>query len=248
MPGARRRFFVEPDAVNGTTVKLKGDMAHRLARVLRLHRDDQILLAAGGPVEYLVRLETVMPSGITGVVVSEQPAPAEATTEVTVYLSLIRPNRFDFALEKCTEIGVAGFVPVINARSQMHDEAKAARAERWQKVIVEAAEQCGRGRLPTIAKPVAFEEAIRDAPGLKLVPWEEERDQKLADCLRSLKKKPAAVSIFIGPEGGYTQEEVSLVRNAQATIVTLGRRVLRAETAAVVASGIILHELDNPKK
>jgi 16S rRNA (uracil1498-N3)-methyltransferase len=244
MPDARRRFFVDPGAITGTNVKLKGDIAHRLARVLRLHRDDHVLLASGGPVEHLVRLETVTPAAVTGVVVSEQSAPAEATTEVTLYLSLIRPNRFDFALEKCTEIGVAAFVPVISARSQFHDEAKAARADRWQSVIVEAAEQCGRGRLPVVSKPMQFEEAIRTAPGLKLVPWEEERTQKLSDTLRALKKKPVAVSIFIGPEGGYTPEEISLAGNAQATLVTLGRRVLRTETAAVVASGIVLHELD----
>lgn len=247
MADERRRFFVEPAVVHGTSVKLKGDMAHRLARVLRLHRDDHILLASGGPVEYLVRLETVSPSGITGIVIGEQTSPSEASVEVTVYLSLIRPARFDFALEKCTEIGAARFVPVISARSQMHDEPKAGRTERWQRVIVEAAEQCGRGRLPAISKAVNFDEAVRTAPGLKLVPWEEERDQRLGAYLRTLKKKPKEVSIFIGPEGGYTPEEMGLARNAGATLVTLGRRVLRSETAAALATGIVLHELDAAK-
>ncbi|MEK7247882.1 MAG: RsmE family RNA methyltransferase, partial [Chloroflexota bacterium] len=107
-----------------------------------------------------------------------------------------------------------------------------------------AAEQCGLGRLPTIGETLSFEQAIRSAPGLKLVPWEDEREQRLGDYLRSLHEPPAAVSLFIGPEGGWNQSEVELARECGAALVTLGRRVMRAETAAIVAVGIVLHELD----
>lgn len=244
MSDERRRFFVDAKVLGDSSVKLTGDLAHRLARVLRLHRDDEVLLTAGGAMEYRVRLQTVSPSGITGIVVGEHPTPKEATVSVNVYLSLLRPNRFDFALEKCTEIGVTRFVPVINARSQLHDEAKAARADRWRRVVVEAAEQCGRGHLPTVDAPMPFNKAISSAPGLKVVPWEEEREQRLGPYIRKLKERPGEVSIFIGPEGGYTSEEVALVNAYDAVLVTLGRRVMRAETAATVASAIVLHELD----
>jgi 16S rRNA (uracil1498-N3)-methyltransferase len=239
-----RRFFVSPDVLRARNVTITGDLARRLARVLRLRRGDTVVLTAGGPREYVVRFDGVSANAITGVVIDERAAPAEAAAEVVLYQSLIRPNRFDIALEKGTEIGVARFVPVIAARSQVTEETSSGRAERWRRLIVEAAEQCGRGRLPPVDEPMSFEDALRTAPGLKIVPWEDERRARLAAYLHSLPERPHSVSVFIGPEGGYTEEEVALARESGAALVTLGRRVMRSETAAVVACGIILHELD----
>ena len=240
-----RRFFVDASVLRARNVTITGDLAHRLARVLRLRRGDEVVLTSGGPREYVVRLDGVSANAITGVVTGERASPAEAAIEVVLYQSLIRPNRFDLALEKGTEIGVARFVPVVNARSQVTEEASSARSERWRRLIVEAAEQCGRGRLPTVGDPQSFDEAIRTAPGLKIVPWEDERNARLSSYLHSLPERPRAVSVFIGPEGGYTDEEVALARESGAALLTLGRRVLRSETAAIVACGIVLHELDH---
>jgi 16S rRNA (uracil1498-N3)-methyltransferase len=134
---------------------------------------------------------------------------------------------------------------VINARTQVQaEETSTGRAERWRRVIVEAAEQCGRGRLPVVEQPMTFDDAVRTAPGLKILPWEEERTSRLGHYLRSLSSRPETVSVFIGPEGGYTLEEIAVARDAGAALVTLGRRVMRSETAAVIACGVILHELD----
>ncbi|MEO6196852.1 MAG: RsmE family RNA methyltransferase, partial [Dehalococcoidia bacterium] len=239
-----RRFFVDPALLGGTQVTITGDLAHRLARVLRYRPGDQIVLTSGAVTEYVVRLETASPRSVTGTIVGERPSPAEPSVEVILYQSLIRPNRFDFALEKCTEIGVSRFVPVINERTQIQEEPGAKRADRWRRIIIEAAEQCGRGRLPTVDPPQPFADALRTAPGLTLVPWEDERTTPLAACVRSLPERPATISVFIGPEGGYTNEEITVAGGAGAVLVTLGRRVLRSETAATVACGIILHELD----
>lgn len=238
-----RRFFVDT-APGGGEVTLTGDLAHRLVRVLRYRPGDQFILATGAPMEHVVRVEAATPRSITLNIVGERPAPTEPSVDVTLYQSLIRANRFDFAIEKCTEIGVARFVPVINERTQVQEEAGSSRAERWRRIIVEAAEQCGRGRLPDIGQPVAFAEALASAPGLKVVPWEDERTTRLADHLRSVSPGPRSVSVFIGPEGGYTEAEIEAARAAGAVLVTLGRRVLRSETAAAVACGIVLHELD----
>lgn len=240
-----RRFFVDADVLGGEQVVIGGDLAHRLARVLRYRAGDQVVLTSGEAREYVVRLDAISPKSVQGTVVSERAAPEEPSVEVVLYQSLVRPNRFDFALEKGTEIGVARFVPVICERTQVQEEPGAGRAERWRRVIVEAAEQCGRGRLPEVGPTLTFTEALRDAPGTRIVPWEGERAMGLGAYLRSLPEDPAAVSIFIGPEGGYTDEEVALVRESGAALVTLGRRVLRSETAATVTCGIVLHELDS---
>ncbi len=239
-----RRFFIEPAVLGGGDIAVTGDLAHRLAKVLRYRKGDSLVLTAGGETEYIVRLEAVSAKGVTGTVTGERPAPVEATVEVVVYQSLIRANRFALVLEKGTEIGVARVMPIIAARTQVHEEPSKARAERWQRLITEAAEQCGRGRLPTIGETLPFEQAVRAAPGLKLMPYESERTLRLGEYLRSLDTRPTTISLFIGPEGGWEESEVALARECGALLVTLGRRVMRSETAAVVAAGIVLHEVD----
>jgi 16S rRNA (uracil1498-N3)-methyltransferase len=239
-----RRFFVDEKLLRAKNVTLTGDLAHRLAKVLRYKRGDMIVLAGGGAKDFVVQLAAVSSNAVTGVVTGEQAPPREPTIEVVLYQSLIRANRFDWVLEKGTEIGVSRFVPVIATRVQLQLEEGAARAERWHRLIVEAAEQCGRGKLPAIEAPVSFEEALRTARGLKLMPWEDEREARLGEHLRSLDERPHAVSVFIGPEGGYEASEVEMARKSGATLVTLGHQVMRAETAAIVACGIVLHELD----
>lgn len=238
-----RRFFVPEGTLGGDEVRLGGDLARRLARVLRLRRGDRIVLTEGGAREFEVELTEVSARVVAGTVVGERQSPSEPRVEVVLYQSLIRPNRFDFVLEKGTELGVARFVPVINRRSQI-DEASSARAERWQRLVTEAAEQCGRGRLPEIGSPLAFEIALADAHGPLIVPYEAERANRLADQLQAIERAPRTINLFIGPEGGYTNEEVALAREAGATLVTLGRQVLRSETAGIVAAAIVLHTLD----
>ncbi len=240
-----RRFFVDASVLKARNVSLSGDLAHRLAKVLRYKRGDSVILAGSGENDYVVQLTAVSANAVAGLITGEQPAPHEASVEVVLYQSMIRANRFDFVLEKGTEAGVARFVPVMATRTQLQmDETGPARADRWRRLITEAAEQCGRGRLPAVEPSQSFEDAVRTAPGLKLVPWEGEREQRLGDYLRSLKEKPRAVSVFIGPEGGYEPSEIELAKASGAVLVTLGRRVMRAETAAIIAAGIILHELD----
>jgi len=243
MPDAPRRFFVPAGTLKSGNITLSGDLAHRLARVLRLRRGDRVVLTEGGEREFEVELTDVNANSVKGVVTGDRPSPPEPAIEVVLYQSLIRPSRFDIALEKGTELGVARFVPVINSRSQI-DEASRGRAERWGRLVVEAAEQCGRGRLPAIDSPLPFEKALAGAPGLLVVPYEAEHENRLADYLRALPERPRTVSLFIGPEGGYSDEEIALARESGAALTTLGRQVLRSETAAVVAAAIVLHTLD----
>jgi 16S rRNA (uracil1498-N3)-methyltransferase len=244
---ALRRFFVPPAVVRARNVTLGPDLARRLGRVLRLRRGDRIVLSAGGRRDYVVQLASVSPHGLTGVVVGEREAPAEPSVELVLYQSLIRPNRFDLVLEKGTEIGVSRFVPLITARSQNQvEEPSAARAERWQRIVTEAAEQSGRGRVPAVESPQTFGEALPQSPGLRLLPYEEEHSsggRSLGDYLRGLRERPQVVSVFIGPEGGFEPEEVELARREGAAVVTLGPRVLRSETAGIVAPAIVLEAL-----
>jgi 16S rRNA (uracil1498-N3)-methyltransferase len=240
-----RRFFVPKGSLRARNVTLGPELAHRLGRVLRLRRGDHIILTEGGAREYEVQLTAVSPYAATAVVVRELRAPQEPDVTLTLYQSLIRAHRFDLVLEKGTEIGVARFVPMIAARSQVqgNDEPSSAKSDRWDRIVVEAAEQCGRGRVPRIDQPLSFEEAVRRARGTLVLPYESERKQSLGRYLRALSPRPNAVSLFIGPEGGFEEHEVALAREAGAAIVSLGARIMRAETAAIVACALTLEAL-----
>jgi 16S rRNA (uracil1498-N3)-methyltransferase len=245
MPEPLRRFFVPPGSVRARHVTLGAEMAHRLGRVLRLRVGDHVVLTEGGAHEYEVQITAVSGNALTANVVAERPPPHEPDMEIVLYQSLIRANRFDLVLEKGTEIGVSRFVPITAARSivQGNGEPSSARAERWSRLVTEAAEQCGRGRLPRIEAPMALEDAARGAQGLKLVPYEEERAVRLTAHLRRLTVRPRQVSLLIGPEGGFDPSEIDLARENGWTSVSLGPRVMRSETAGIIASALALDAL-----
>jgi 16S rRNA (uracil1498-N3)-methyltransferase len=245
MPDPLRRFFVPRGSLRARHVTLGPELAHRLGRVLRLRAGDHVILTEGGAHEYEVQITAVSGNALTANVVRERTPPPEPGVELVLYQSLIRANRFDFVLEKGTEIGVSRFVPVTAARSivQGNGEPSNARSERWSRLITEAAEQCGRGRLPAVDAPVTVEEALRSAQGLKLVPYEEERRLRLTAHLRKLTARPERVSLLIGPEGGFEPSEIGMAREHGWTTVSLGSRVMRAETAGIVASALVLDAL-----
>ena len=174
-----------------------------------------------------MELTAVSPRAATAAVVAERPSPPEPSLELVLYQSLIRPQRFELVLEKGTELGVSRFV----------------RLQRWRRIVTEAAEQSGRGRVPAIDPPSLFEDAVRSAPGLLLLPWEGERSRSLRSYLRSLGDRPLAASLFIGPEGGFAEDEVRLAREAGCVPISLGPRILRSETAGIVAAALVMHEL-----
>lgn len=212
-----------------------------------MKRGDRVLLSEGGPRDFEAQITGVSSHALTAVVVAEREAPEEPAVAITLYQSLIRQNRFDLVLEKGTELGVARFVPITTARSQPQGDANgepsSAKAARWARLVLEAAEQCGRGRLPEVAAAQAFEQAVRSAPGLKLLPYETARGPGLTAYLRGLSRHPAAVSLFIGPEGGFEPAEVTMAEAEGAVLVTIGRRVMRSETAGIVAAALTLDAL-----
>ncbi len=243
-----RRFFVPPGILADREVNLPPELARRLATVLRLNRGDRLVLADGAGRDYEVEITAVSPRAATAAVVAERPSPPEPSLELVLYQSLIRPQRFELVLEKGTELGVSRFVPLLSGRARVKTpgpavEGGSQRMQRWRRIVTEAAEQSGRGRVPAIDPPSLFEDAVRSAPGLLLLPREGERSQGLRSYLRSLADRPLAASLFIGPEGGFAEDEVRLAREAGCVPISLGPRILRSETAGIVAAALVMHEL-----
>jgi 16S rRNA (uracil1498-N3)-methyltransferase len=226
-------------------VTLEGALAHRLARVLRLRAGDTITLFDGEGTDAVVRIERVGERAVAGQIVARAESLAEPRVKVHLYQSITKGERFEWLLEKGTEIGVAAFAPLLAARAVVKTAGEGSRMERWRRIVIEAAEQCGRGAVPTVAAPLALAAALAGAPGVLLLPYEDapEMAPDIATALRTeidALFATAEVSVFVGPEGGYEEREVEQAREAGAAVVTMGRRVLRSETAGLVAATLVL--------
>ena len=248
------RFFVPPEWIDGKKVVMRGRQVHQLRDVLRLNGGDRIAVLDNSGREYQVELERVERGYARGAVVAVS-TPPEPRTAITLYQALLKASRFEFAVQKCTELGVARFVPVMCQRCVVRgpEAVSERKLERWRKIVVEAAEQSGRGRLPVLEAAVTFEQACGSATGFSLLPWEGEVALGLRAALQGELHRSGdslSVNLFIGPEGGFAPSEVDLARSCGVLPVTLGGRVLRAETAGLVAASAILYEcgdLDPPR-
>ncbi len=241
------RFFVPAAWLETKQVTITGTLVHRLRNVLRVQPGDRVILLDNSGWEHEVELVGVSSQRIEGRVVHKSLATGEPRTKVTMYQALLKLNRFEWVLQKSTELGVVGFVPVITERCIVGslEEISKTKTERWWRILMEAAEQSGRGRLPTLSAALLFPTACKEAAkgGLTLIPWEEEKERSLRSVLQAAERPPFSINLLIGPEGGFSPEELAQAQRYGAKPVTLGPRILRAETAGLVAASAILYEL-----
>ena len=238
------RFFLPADCLSSSAVTFPADTARQISQVLRLRAGQHVLALDNRGQEYEIVLEAVG-NPTSGQVLQRRPAGGEPRSAVTLYLCLTQREKFEWMLQKCTEVGAAAFVPVISSRSLVQDAADVQRKlERWQRIVQEAAEQCGRGRVPLLSPALRFAAALQAAQAqpVRLIPWEEEQAQGLRAALTGLDRPLPPTAVLIGPEGGFSNEEVLAAQAAGFQAVTLGARILRMETAAVVAAALVLHE------
>ncbi|HEV8583667.1 MAG TPA: 16S rRNA (uracil(1498)-N(3))-methyltransferase, partial [Methylomirabilota bacterium] len=227
-----RRFAIAPERVVDGRVTFDALETRHLARVLRLGPGDTVVASDGAGHDYTVRLEAVRPRA-TGVVVGVADAAGESPLAVTLVQGLPKGDKLETILRAATELGVARVVPAIAARTvvRLAERQAAARLARWQRVVREAAKQCGRRVVPDVApaRPLAacLEEA-RDAD-LALCLWEGDAPP-LADVLAEV-TRPQRLAVLVGPEGGLERAEVDAARARGWRVVGLGARILRTETA-----------------
>ena len=219
-------------------------LAHQLGRVLRLEPGARIVVLPGDGRAFAVEITELAKRSATGSVVAEIDAPPLPAVHLTLHPCSLKADKFEWVLQKGTELGVARFVPVISERSVVRPAAALLRKyERWQAILREAAEQCGRATLPALAEPLSWVEAVAaptDEKALKLLPWEENRDgPSLFGALQQFPQRHT-VHLLIGPEGGLTADEVAAARVAGWQTVSLGPNVLRAETASLAATAVVM--------
>jgi 16S rRNA (uracil1498-N3)-methyltransferase len=237
------RFFLPQNYFTRSSVVIAGKLAHRLRDVLRLGAGDRIIVLDNSGWEYEVELGVVSGGRLEGEIISKALAANEPRNRITLYQALLKGGNFEAVLQKCTEVGVTSFVPLVCERC-VAGEPTGSRLGRWQSIIVEAAQQSRRGKLPVLHNVVQFRGACESAAGISLLPWEGENVKGIGAFLAGLPKGDNAseIDIFIGPEGGFSVQEVDFARSCGIEPVSLGRRILRAETAGLVAATVVLYE------
>ena len=242
-PEPRREFFAaryfldDPDALDGAQLTIGSPAARRLNRVMRVRRDD-IIQIVHPPSErlYTVRVTRVTREAVEGHIEDSRAVRPPAAPPITLCPALLRPQRFDFMVEKATELGVAAIQPIWTERSQIRAEGLQ-RLARWRRLATEASEQSGREVRPEVHPPLdfaAFAAAPAPPGALRIFASALEPETRVA-ALFEQSELPAEVQILVGPAGGLSPSEASLARTNGWRAVTLGPRPLRAETASIVA-------------
>ena len=240
------RFFVPVDAIEGGAATLPDAAASQVRRVLRLRPGDAVSVFDGSGAEWPATLTRVDRRAVTATLGERAWPAAEPSLRVSLLLGLTRPERFELALEKCTELGAHRFTPCITDRVQGRDASapSAARLARWRRIITEAAEQSGRVRVPVLDPPGGLAAAVHDAAqrGPVVMLWEEET-APLRDVLQQVLdgSTPEDLALVIGPVGGLGREEVQAAVSQGAVTAGMGSRVLRAETAAIAGLTAVLY-------
>ncbi|KAA3664789.1 MAG: 16S rRNA (uracil(1498)-N(3))-methyltransferase [Chloroflexi bacterium] len=254
-----QRFFIpQPNGYQiDQTIVFSDEVAHQVRNVLRMGVGELVCVLDNEGGVYEVGVTAVSRNQVTGKILSKQAAWGEPDVQVTLYQSLTRREKFEWVLQKGTELGIRNFIPIVTQRSLVQDiTIKPRKLARWQKIVMEAAEQSQRSIMPKVSSPLLFAEAIHQsqANDLSLIAWIFERGsnvekdpniEKDSNLKAVLNRWPSlkTVALFIGPEGGFAEAEIENGRSHGLVPFSLGPRVLRTETAALVASTLILHEL-----
>lgn len=234
------RFFVSEQPENGV-LTLRGEDAHHAGRVLRLRPGESVTLCNGKGTDFDCSIETVEKDAVVCHVLDSHPAETEPRQQLTLFMALPKSDKMDFIVQKAVELGAREIVPYLSKNCVSRPDKTEKKVERWQKIALEAAKQCGRGYLPAVGAVVSFEQAAVQAAQSQtaLFFYENERQTGLHDAL--LHGVGETVSLMIGPEGGFAPEEAAFAAKTGLTSVSLGTRILRCETAPIVALAAVLY-------
>ena len=235
----RRRFHALPSAFNDQTVTLWMDEARHLRDVLRLKAGDEVYVFDGRGREFRCRIDSVSRHAAQLHIEAEvEPAKPESHLQLYLCVALLKGEKFDLVVQKATELGVSKVTPLITRYADIHlrDESDAAkRISRWQRIALEAAKQSGRALVPEITAPVAFDSVAVEGLGVMF-------SERGGEALESLAKHtPTAVTALVGSEGGWSEEELESAQARNFHVITLGGRILRAETAAITVTALLQH-------
>lgn len=239
------KFFFHKNDISRGQVQLFGEDEKHIKTVLRAREGEEITLCDGEGMDYRCRIAS-LERGVLLDILSKEVCETEPKTKITLYQGLPKADKMELIIQKCVELGVDRIVAVSTERAIVKlDKKETKKLERWQKIAEAAAKQSGRGKIPEICQQVLkFKEAVAEAKALDgaIIPYEKEEKTGIRQFVQGFQGE--SVGVFIGPEGGFAEEEIALARENGITPITLGKRILRTETAGMTTTAILLYELD----
>lgn len=241
------KFFVNPEDVSESVILIKGTDVNHIKNVLRLPIGKEILINDRQGNDYECIIKEINSDLVTAQITNHLSNHTEPAVETVLFQALVKGEKMEFVIQKSVEIGVTKIVPIMTKRCvvKLESENKSnQKLMRWQKIAESAAKQSKRGIVPEIGMPMDFSTALTYGKAqldCNCIPYENESSHHIKTYLRSLKVK--SIGIFIGPEGGFTEDEVALAAQYDVQSITLGKRILRSETAGLVALADIMYEM-----
>lgn len=245
-----QRFFVTPDQVGEDKIRIQGSDVNHMKNVLRMRPGEEVMVSDGNNRQYRCRVEDYPDGEAVLAILEAGLVDTELPSRIYLFQGLPKQEKMELIVQKAVELGVCQVIPVQTRRCVVKLDAKKAakKVQRWQQIAESAAKQAGRGYIPAVSEVMTFQEALAfsEALDIRLIPYE------LADGMEGTRKildgiRPGqSVGIFIGPEGGFEKEEVGRAVEAGAKPITLGKRILRTETAGITVLSILMYRLEKP--
>lgn len=245
-----QRFFVTPDQVGEDKIRIQGSDVNHMKNVLRMRPGEEVMVSDGNNRQYRCRVEDYPEGEAVLAILEAGLVDTELPSRIYLFQGLPKQEKMELIVQKAVELGVCQVIPVQTRRCVVKLDAKKAakKVQRWQQIAESAAKQAGRGYIPAVSEVMTFQEALAfsEALDIRLIPYE------LADGMEGTRKildgiRPGqSVGIFIGPEGGFEKEEVGRAVEAGAMPITLGKRILRTETAGIAVLSILMYQLEKP--
>lgn len=232
-----QKLFIDYTPEN--EVILDGEQARHIAKSLRMKKGDMLTVTDGSGNDFGCIIDSIDRDSVTLKVCYKQASESEPTCAVTVYQGNPKGSKFEDVIQKCTELGAVKFVPVLTARSVSRPDEKSAKkkTQRYRKIALEAAQQSGRGVVPEVGEMVNLKQALENDESEVKIVFYEGGGKPLGE---TVEKSAKSVSVYIGPEGGFEKSEVEMIENAGGVTATLGKRILRTQTAPVAALAAIM--------
>lgn len=239
------RFFINKEQIVGDTIQINGGDVKHIKDVLRLKRGEKIEIACEGNT-YIGEILELDKKTVNLKVLDRYKGKNEPSNFIVLYQALAKGSKMDLILQKCTEVGVSEFYSIKTNRTIVkikNGEKANTKIDRWQEITDQAAKQSKRDILPRVNEIISFNQMIELLDGEKniITSYEDEKQQGIKNVLKDISNEK--IHLIIGPEGGFEREEIEKLKNIGASIVTLGPRILRTETAGLVASTMIFYEL-----
>lgn len=243
-----QHFFVTPEQVKGEYIYIDGSDVNHMKNVLRMKIGEQLEINDGNNCKYLGHIESMEDGGIQVLIEEELHVETELPSKIYLFQGLPKSDKMELIVQKAVELGVTEVIPVTTKRAvvKLDDKKKDKKVERWNSIATSAAKQSARGIMPIVSGVVTYKMAIERAKTMDvaIIPYELAEGMAATRKLIEAIQPGESIAIFIGPEGGFEREEINMALEAGVTPITLGKRILRTETAGLTTLSILMYHLE----